>query len=172
MSAKKGLSYTIVTIISSSHNKNKNCRFFGNSSWLHRFYLLRDSQCRYLLLNRGGKKIVWSLRKHRSMCINVVNVCLWIQLYSFSLQSLAGLFCHTNTHFSRRVSSFVHEVFIVGKCSDVKVISCVILETIKSIYTVLETSLNPINQLLTIPMWLPDDHQSEVLTITQSTIPH
>lgn len=60
----------------------------------------------------------------------------------------------------------------MGKCSDVKVISCVILETIKSIYTVLETSLNPINQLLTIPMLLPDDHQSEVLTITQSTIPH
>lgn len=60
----------------------------------------------------------------------------------------------------------------MGKCSDVKVISCVILETIKSIYTVLGTSLNPINQLLTIPMWLPDDHQSEILTITQSTIPH
>ena len=60
----------------------------------------------------------------------------------------------------------------MGKCSNVIVISSLILETIKSIDSVLETSLNPINQLLTILMWLPDDHQPEVLTITQSTIPH
>lgn len=60
----------------------------------------------------------------------------------------------------------------MGKRSHVIVISCLILETIKSIYRVPETSLNPIKQLLTILMWLPDDHQPEVLTITQSTTPH
>lgn len=60
----------------------------------------------------------------------------------------------------------------MGKLRNAIVISCLILEAIRSLYTVLETSLNLINQLLTILMWLPDDHQSQALTNTHSTILH
>lgn len=58
------------------------------------------------------------------------------------------------------------------KLSNVTVISCLVLETIRSICTVSKTSSNPIKQLLTTLMWLPDDHVSQALAIPHSTIIH